>query len=62
LVISFFPHFYPSLAALQQGTPNFDLHHAQKDKMVKITTSPPMRPITVKMSNPVEGSSSSKAG
>jgi hypothetical protein len=53
----FFSTFYPILAAEQHGTPNFDLHHAQKDKMVKITTSPPIKPITVKMSIPVEGSS-----
>jgi hypothetical protein len=57
LIISFSSTFYPSLAAEQHGTPNFDLHHAQKDNMVKTTTSPPIKPITVKISIPVEGSS-----
>jgi hypothetical protein len=62
IVRGFFDHFfsstfYPSLAAEQHGTPNFDLHQAQKDNMAKTTTIPPIKPITVKISIPVAGAS-----
>jgi hypothetical protein len=56
----FFHIFYPSLAAEQHGTPNFTLHQAQKESKPNTITIPPINPITVKISMPVAGPSSSK--